>query len=213
MEDKDAQRQSKAGRRRRSSIASIFVAALLLASAADAADFLPPNPDPGLTASDPVYLDRFQFFKSGTPDSATNIRLVILNGMFVNLAGLTTSSPGVVGLSTNTVANTTSLSTGNPITFRFDDLALVHGNNYAAMYGGRGGSEMAGGAPKNKREEEEAKKKAEQANQRLRQSISGKNELPTAVEEATTQEMPWKEVVSGKRWQVVHTFQLTNLSP
>src|SRR6476659_7029070 len=44
-----------------------------------------PNPNPGLAPTNTVHLDRFQFFKSGTPDSASNVQLAIVNNYFLNL--------------------------------------------------------------------------------------------------------------------------------
>ena len=102
-----------------------------------------PVPDPGLAITDTVHLDRFQFFKSGTADSASNIQLAIVNNIFLNLDTFTTGSSQYVGLSTNTIASTASLATGDPITFNFDHLPLTYGannsdelanNNYAAIF-------------------------------------------------------------------------------
>jgi hypothetical protein len=93
-----------------------------------------PNPDLGLGAGDTVYLDEFSFYKSGNVDTAANIRLAIINNIFGDLTGLSTSSPLFVGLSTNTVLSSAPIATGAPITFDFDDLALINGNNYAAVY-------------------------------------------------------------------------------
>jgi hypothetical protein len=95
----------------------------------------------GLT--DIVHLDRFQFFKSGTTDTASNIRLAIVNNLFLNLQTFTTNSPELVGLSTNTIPSTASFATGEPITFNFNHLPLTYGadnqdelgnNNYAAVF-------------------------------------------------------------------------------
>lgn len=102
-----------------------------------------PNPDPALAPTATVHLDRFQFFKSGTADSASNIQLAIVNNFFLNLETFTTSSPELVGLSTNTIASTASILTGDPITFNFNHLALTYGantqdeignNNYTAIF-------------------------------------------------------------------------------
>lgn len=102
-----------------------------------------PNPNPGLAGTDTVHLDRFQFFKSGTADAASNIQLAIINNYFMNLATLTTSSTELVGLSTNTIASTASIATGAPITFNFNHLPLTYGidsqdellnNNYVAVF-------------------------------------------------------------------------------
>jgi hypothetical protein len=103
---------------------------------------LTPTPNPGSAAGDSVYLDQFQFFKSGNADAASNVQLAIINNIFGDLSGLSTSSPLFVGLSTNTVASTAPLATGAAITFDFDNLALTYGNNYAAVFVnvGAGGS-------------------------------------------------------------------------
>ncbi|MFO0789266.1 MAG: hypothetical protein U0805_07405 [Pirellulales bacterium] len=102
-----------------------------------------PSPNPGLAATDTVHLDRFQFFKSGTADAAANIQLAIINNYFMNLATLTTNSPELIGLSTNTIASTAGIATGAPITFNFNHLPLTYGadtdddltnNNYVAVF-------------------------------------------------------------------------------
>ena len=100
------------------------------------------NPVPPANPGDTVNLSQFQFFKSGTADSATNIQLAILNNFFTNMTGLTESSPNFVGLSTNTLANTTSLTTGQAETFTFNNLPLTYGNDYGAVFVnvGAGGS-------------------------------------------------------------------------
>jgi hypothetical protein len=92
------------------------------------------SPDPGLAAGDTAYLRQFQFFKSGTADSASQIRLAILNNIFGDLTGLSTSSPLFVGLSGNTVASTAPIPTGDPIAFEFNNLPLTYGSNYAAVF-------------------------------------------------------------------------------
>lgn len=89
-------------------------------------------PPQALAAGDPVTLTKFEFFKSGNADSAANIRLAILNNIFADLTGLSTSHAAFVGLSTNTVAGTGSLATGDAIAFDFN-LPLTYGNNYAAV--------------------------------------------------------------------------------
>lgn len=93
-----------------------------------------PTPDPALSAGDTVFLSQFSFFKSGNADNTSDIRLVILNNLFGDLTGLNTSSPLVVGVSSNTVAGTASIATGDPISFTFNNLPLTFGNNYAAVY-------------------------------------------------------------------------------
>jgi hypothetical protein len=92
------------------------------------------NPAQSLADGTEVDLTQFQFFKSGNADSASNIQLAILNNIFVNLTGLTTSSPSLVGLSANTIASTASLNTGDAITFTFNNLPLSYNSDYAAVF-------------------------------------------------------------------------------
>ena len=102
-----------------------------------------PTPDPGYAIGETVFLDRFQFFKSGSVDEAMNIRLAIIDNIFIPLNTFTTTTPQLIGLSTNTIASTAGIATGDPITFNFDSLALTYGhndqeelanNNYAAVF-------------------------------------------------------------------------------
>jgi hypothetical protein len=111
-----------------------------------------PNPNPGLGLTDTVHLDRLQFFKSGTADAASNIQLAIVNNYFMNLQTLTTTSPELVGLSTNTIASTASIVTGDPITFNFNHVPLTYGadnqdelgnNNYTAIFVTNNGGTLA----------------------------------------------------------------------
>jgi hypothetical protein len=95
-----------------------------------------PAPNPG----DTVNLNAFSFYKSGNADSASNIQLVITNTMYPNLTGLTTSSSSVVGVSTTTLASTSSIPTGAPETFSFNNLPLVYGSDYAAIFANIDGS-------------------------------------------------------------------------
>ena len=95
------------------------------------------TPNPGLSNGDPVYLTKFEFFKSGTADTAANIQLVILNNIFPSsptVTSTTTTSPTVVGLSTNTVLSTAPIATGDPIVFNFSNLPLSYGSDYAAVF-------------------------------------------------------------------------------
>lgn len=91
------------------------------------------NPDPGLGSATPVYLSQFQLFR-GSPTSidSPNIELVILQGAYPNLTGLTTTSPLVVGISSNIIATTATLNSGDAITFNFDNVPLNDGDTYAA---------------------------------------------------------------------------------
>ena len=107
-----------------------------------------PTPDPGHAPTDTVLLDRFQFFKGGTVDTATNIQLVIVSNIFLDITPgqfttNTTTTPSFVGLSTNTIAGTASIATGGAITFNFNHLPLNYAffdaqqnfpANYAAIF-------------------------------------------------------------------------------
>jgi hypothetical protein len=107
------------------------------------------TPDPGLASGDAVYLSQFEFFKSGTADTASNIRLAILNDIFPSsptVANMTTTSPTVVGLSTNTVLSTAPIATGDPIAFTFSNLPLAYGSDYAAVFVNVG-IDVGNGAP------------------------------------------------------------------
>lgn len=97
------------------------------------------SPSLGLAAGDTVKLESFEFFKSGSTDSASNLRLAVIQNLFANLAGLTDSSAAVIGLSTNTVASTASLATGDAIAFDFAGLPLTYGGEYAAVFVNVGG--------------------------------------------------------------------------
>lgn len=91
-----------------------------------------PTPDPALAGGDTVYLEYFQFEKSGNPD-VSNLRLAILNNIFADLTGLSTTHGAFVALSNNTIATTASVATNNMMTFHFGGLPLTYGNNYAAV--------------------------------------------------------------------------------
>ena len=80
-----------------------------------------------------MYLNSFDFFKSGTADGLSNIKVVIINNIFGDLTGLTTNSGLVVGVSNNTIASTAALAVGDPETFTFNSLPLTYGNDYAAV--------------------------------------------------------------------------------
>src|SRR4029078_3198320 len=107
-----------------------------------------PSPDPAHAGTDTVSLDRLQFFKGGLSDSATNIQLAIVSNLFLDITpGQFTTNPTItpafVGLSTNTIANTSSIPTGSAITFNFNHLPLNYAffdaqlnfpANYAAIF-------------------------------------------------------------------------------
>jgi MYXO-CTERM domain-containing protein len=92
------------------------------------------SPAPGLANGAAVYLNQFQFFKSGSTDNTSNFQLAIFNTMYPNTVGLTTGSSSFVGLSTNTIAGTTSIALNAPISFNFNSLPLVFGNDYSAVF-------------------------------------------------------------------------------
>jgi hypothetical protein len=100
------------------------------------------NPAPGLSNGAAVYLNQFQFFKSGSTDTNSNFQLAIFNTMYPNTVGLTTSSSAFVGLSTNTFAGSTSIALNAPISFNFNNLPLAYGTDYSAVFVnvGAGGS-------------------------------------------------------------------------
>jgi hypothetical protein len=87
-----------------------------------------------LNFGDPVPLSRFEFFKSGTADTASNIQLAIIAPFYANIQGLTTSSGALIGLSSNTIASTASLATGAAIRFDFENLQLNFGDYYGAVF-------------------------------------------------------------------------------
>ena len=113
-----------------------------------------PFTDPMLGLEDTVNLSRFRFFKSGYEVSAgeplvtTNFQLAIVDNFFLDLSLFTTSSPELVGLSTNTIATTASYATGAAMDFLFDDLELSYGAiDYAAIFvrnDGAGNFEVVG---------------------------------------------------------------------
>lgn len=107
------------------------------------------TPDPGVANGSPVKLSKFEFFKSGNADGVANIRLAILNDIFPGsptVTTMTSTSSTVVGLSTNTVASTAGIATGDPIAFDFANLPLVYGNYYAAVFVNVG-ADVGSGAP------------------------------------------------------------------
>jgi hypothetical protein len=107
------------------------------------------TPDPGVANGSPVTLSKFEFFKSGNADGMADIRLAILNDIFPGsptVTTMTSTSPTVVGLSTNTVASSAGIATGDPIAFDFANLPLVYGNYYAAVFVNVG-ADVGSGAP------------------------------------------------------------------
>lgn len=92
------------------------------------------TPTPGASVGDTVDLTGFQFYKSGDSDSAANFQLAIFNTMYPDLTGLTTASSSFVGLSTNTISNDSAVATGAPLSFTFNNLPLVYGDNYGAVF-------------------------------------------------------------------------------
>jgi len=107
------------------------------------------TPDPGVANGSSVALSKFEFFKSGDMDGVSDIRLAILNDIFPGsptVDTMTSTSPTVVGLSTNTVASTAPIATGDPIAFDFANLPLVYGNYYAAVFVNVG-TDLGSGAP------------------------------------------------------------------
>lgn len=91
------------------------------------------TPDPGVASSTPVALDRFSFFKSGSSDSAANVRLAILDGLFADVTDLSIGVSPILGVSSNVIASTAPLAIGDPIAFEFDGLSLAYGGDYGAV--------------------------------------------------------------------------------
>jgi hypothetical protein len=96
--------------------------------------------DPGLTNGSTVYLQQFDFWRSGrtsvnddgsggTLPALNNVRLAIVNNIFLNLSTFTTSSPELVALSTNTITNipVSGNTSGNPLVFAFNNAPLTYG--------------------------------------------------------------------------------------
>lgn len=96
--------------------------------------------DPG--ASKDVPLTRFEFYKGGLGDSASNIKLVIIggvgfgDGIYANLAGFDVNDPNgpVVGVSTNTIASTAGIGVGAPLRFDFEGVDLLDSVYYGAIF-------------------------------------------------------------------------------
>jgi hypothetical protein len=59
---------------------------------------------------------------------------------------MTSTSPTVVGLSTNTIASTAGIATGDPVAFDFANLPLSYGTDYAAVFVNVG-TDVGNGAP------------------------------------------------------------------
>ena len=98
----------------------------------------------GVTPGSAASLTQFQFFRSGrtsvnddgtggTLPTPTNVQLAIVNNFFLDLSTFTTSSPELVALSTNTIATipVSNLSSGEPLTFTFDNVPLTYGPSSA----------------------------------------------------------------------------------
>jgi hypothetical protein len=91
------------------------------------------SPVPAANVGDQVNLSEFDFYKSGTADSAANIQLAIFSSMYPNTVGLSTSTSGFIGLSTNTILSTAPIATGSPEQFFFNNLPLAYGTDYGAL--------------------------------------------------------------------------------
>ncbi len=107
------------------------------------------TPNPGVSNGSAVNLTKFEFFKSGNADAASNIQLAILDSIFPGsptVDNTTSTSPTVVGLSTNTIASTAGIATGDPIAFDFANLPLSYGSDYAAVLVNVG-TDVGNGAP------------------------------------------------------------------
>ncbi len=87
----------------------------------------------GHIAADKVGLDQISFFKDGNDDGQTDIKLVIVRDLFMDLNGLTTSTEGVVGISSNAVT-TDGLAVNDEYSFSFDNLQLNYIDDYGAIF-------------------------------------------------------------------------------
>lgn len=90
--------------------------------------------DFGYGPTDLVGLDLFTFFKDGYSDTATNFKLAIFDNFYLDLAGLNSSRPEFVGISSNTIASTSGFAVGDPYSFEFSGLQLEYGSDYGAMF-------------------------------------------------------------------------------
>jgi hypothetical protein len=112
--------------------------------------------DPGITTGATVYLQQFDFWRSGrtsvnddgsggTLPALNNVRLAIVNNFFLNLSTFTTSSPELVALSTNTITSIpiSAANSGSPLVFSFNNTPLTYGpasdqnlsgEDYAAIF-------------------------------------------------------------------------------
>lgn len=96
-----------------------------------------PNPNPGLAATDNVFLQSFNFTSTGGAGNP-NTRLVILPGAYYDTNGnpngsFTPTIADATGISTNTVDTDAALN-GAPLNFTFNNLSLVYGNSYEAVF-------------------------------------------------------------------------------
>ena len=92
------------------------------------------TPNPNHPGTEVVRLDHFTFFKDGNTDTASNIKLAIIDDFFMDLSNLSANSPELIGLSTNMIASTSGLSVGDAYSFDFDHLQLEFGADYAAIF-------------------------------------------------------------------------------
>ncbi len=96
--------------------------------------------NPGISSGSTVYLTQFEFWRSGrtsvnddgtggTLPTPTNVQLALVNNFFVNTTTLTTSSPELVALSTNTISSipVSGASSGEPLIFNFNYASMNYG--------------------------------------------------------------------------------------
>jgi len=96
--------------------------------------------DPGVTAGATVYVQQFEFWRSGrtsvnddgsggTLPTPTNVQLAIVNNFFLNTSTFTTSSPALIALSTNTFSSipVSGASSGEPLVFSFNNAPMTYG--------------------------------------------------------------------------------------
>ncbi len=92
------------------------------------------NPTQNHTASELVSLSTITFFKDANNDNASEIKLAIFDNFYLDLNDLSTERSEFIGISTNTISSTTTLSEGEFYTFDFSDLQLEYGSDYGALF-------------------------------------------------------------------------------
>lgn len=101
-----------------------------------------PDPDLGLNAGDGVFLESFEFYKSGNDDNPADLQLAIISPFFSNIKTFETTSSFLVGLSDNMISGTADIATGDPIAFDFSNTELEMGTSYGAVFVSQSGDTL-----------------------------------------------------------------------